>query len=89
MRQEANENSTRICRVPIGTQVNLVTYGEKWCLIEWNGKTGYMMTEFLIIGDVTPGGDEGGKQDPNTILVRRSILEDMYSQLADVLGIRG
>ena len=89
MRKGKSTESDRICKVPIGAKVDLISYGDDWCLIGWNGKTGYMMTQFLIIGDVTPGGDEEKGIDPNTVLVQRSILENMYSQLADVLGIRG
>ena len=41
-----------ICRVPLGTQVVVITPAEEWCYIEYNKFRGYMMAKFLdIIGD--------------------------------------
>jgi len=41
-----------IMRIPLMTIVNIIQPGEKWCKINYQNKTGYMMAEFLdIIGD--------------------------------------
>ena len=41
-----------LCRIPLGTKVEIVAPGEEWATIKYNGKTGYMMAKFLdIIGD--------------------------------------
>ena len=41
-----------IARVPIGSEVVIVTPGEEWCYITWNQFRGYMMAMFLdIVGD--------------------------------------
>ena len=41
-----------IVRVPLGSEVVILSPGEEWCRIEWNRFTGYMMAKFLdVIGD--------------------------------------
>lgn len=44
-----------LCRlywdVPVGSQVVLMEYGDKWSEIIWAGQSGYMMSQFLILGD--------------------------------------
>jgi len=41
-----------ICRVPLGSEVLVLSPAEEWCYIEWNHFRGYMMAKFLdIVGD--------------------------------------
>jgi hypothetical protein len=94
LRQKASVTSDRLAKVPIGSKVALLSYGDKWCYVEYNGISGYMMTEFLIIGDVTLGDEPGQADnhvtlDPNTVMVNRDILEGIYNQIGDILGLRG
>ena len=52
MRRTPSLRGALICRVPLGTKVEVVAPGEEWCTIQYNGKTGYMMAKFLdIISD--------------------------------------
>lgn len=48
---------SRLCRtyweVPVGSEVVLMGTNGSWSEIIWNGRTGYMMTKFLIIGNAT------------------------------------
>lgn len=94
LRKKPSTSSDRLAKVPIGTKVPLLSYGEQWCYVEYNGISGYMMTEFLIIGEVTLGdeSDQTGDHvtlDPNTIMVQRDLLENIWNQIGDVLGFRG
>lgn len=94
LRQRASTSSDRLAKVPIGSKVALLSYGDQWCYVEYNGVSGYMMTEFLIIGDVTLGDepdqtDNHVSLDPNTVMVHRDILEGIYNQIGDILGLRG
>ena len=90
IRKNQDKTSPLVDRVPVGEKVTLEHYGEEWSRVEYNGKTGYIMTKFLIIGEVTPGdSDEDEKEDPNMVIVRRTILEEIYDQLGDILGLRG
>ena len=41
-----------IDRVPCGDSVEMISYDDKWSKIKWRGKTGYMMTKFLMQEDV-------------------------------------
>ena len=89
IRKNQDKGSALVDRVPVGEKVTLEHLGEEWSRIEYKGKTGYIMTKFLIVGEVTPGKDEPSGDDPNMITVHRSILEDIYDQLGQVLGLRG
>lgn len=52
MRRNPNLRAGLIVRVPLGQTVEIVSPGEEWAKISWNGFTGYMMAKFLdIIGD--------------------------------------
>lgn len=46
-----------LCRlywdVPIGSEVILMNQGEKWSEIIWQGRTGYMMTQYLNTNGIT------------------------------------
>ena len=60
-------------RVPDGDTVEILESGEKWSRIRWKGKTGWMMSQFLVADDsglpdedFGPGdldGDPAGDQD--------------------------
>ena len=55
LRKRPSTLSALVDRVPCGDVVEVINKGEEWSLIAWNGKTGYMMTEFLIFtGDDIP-----------------------------------
>lgn len=52
MRVKPTKNSKIVVRVPLGTKVRIAEPGETWATIKYDGKTGYMMAEFLdVIGD--------------------------------------
>ena len=91
LRKSASITSDKLAKVPIGSKVPLLSYGEKWCYVEYNGIFGYMLTEFLIIGEVTNEGqtDDHVTLDPNTVMVNRDILEGIWNQIGDILGLRG
>jgi len=82
--------------IPFGATMEVDDHESDWChgtACDVHGlqHTGYMMTKFLIFGEYVPGDDEQTDTgiDPNMILVQRSILEDIYSELGKILGIRG
>ena len=49
------QKPSTLCRiywdVPIGAEVVLVEPGEKWSGIIWAGRSGYMMSKYLITGE--------------------------------------
>lgn len=52
MRSYADKNSRAICQVPVGTEVLVLNgAGSQWYAIEYKGKTGFMMREFIELVD--------------------------------------
>lgn len=52
MRRTPSLKGALIMRIPLMTIVNVIEPGEEWCKINYQNKTGYMMSKFLdIIGD--------------------------------------
>lgn len=51
LRARPSRAAALVERIKVGETVEVVMEGEEWCLITWRGKTGYMMTEFLIMPD--------------------------------------
>lgn len=47
MRQKPSVSCKLYWDVPIGSIVTVIEWGDDWSHIEWDGKTGYMMTGFL------------------------------------------
>lgn len=76
--------------IPAGTTVEVISSGDKWSRIQTNGKTGWMMSEFLRT-DLIPTGDNNQDLSPpgDVILVNRARLEKLYDELGDILGLRG
>ena len=48
MRKSASIVSALVKQVPIGSTINVTQRGSDWCAVEYGGKTGYMMTKFLV-----------------------------------------
>ena len=47
LRQGASQSYARILIIPRNAYVQVITYGKAWCYVQYNGRTGYVMTEFL------------------------------------------
>ena len=60
------KNGDLLERIPVGSTVQIIDYGETWCKVIAGGLTGWMMTEFIRIdGEVQPGEDEPVAEDPD------------------------
>ena len=42
------------CYLPNGTRVEILSRGKTWCKARYNGKTGYLMTEYLAFDSAAP-----------------------------------
>ena len=51
LRARPSKAAALVERIKPGETVVVNVYDPEWCLITWRGKTGYMMTEFLILPD--------------------------------------
>ena len=47
MRAKPSKNCRLYWEIPVGTEVLVDEWGDEWSKIEWDGKTGYMMSKFL------------------------------------------
>jgi len=47
LREKPDTHSNRIAQIPDGAIVTVDEYGDKWCRVEYNGKVGYAVTQFL------------------------------------------
>lgn len=52
LRKHQSTLSALVDRVPCGETVAVLEYGSEWSHVEWNKKTGYMMTRFLVFDDL-------------------------------------
>jgi hypothetical protein len=54
LREKPDTHSNRITQIPDGAIVTVDEYGDKWCRVEYNGKQGYAVTQFLAPVDEAP-----------------------------------
>ena len=54
LREKPDTHSNRIAQIPDGAIVTVDEYGDKWCRVEYNGKVGYAVTQFLAPVDDAP-----------------------------------
>ena len=47
MRSGPGQNYGTLANIPIGTRVQVLDSGTEWCLIQHEGATGYMMSQYL------------------------------------------
>lgn len=88
MRASKSMSAKLIDRIPIGDQVEVVEKGEQWSLCRWEGKSGYIMTEYLLFGEYSPG-EEDPTPEPDKITINRVELEKAYDIIGNLLGVRG
>lgn len=84
LRQAPSIKSTVIARVPVGTKVLVLDDADpEWRKVEANGKTGYMMAEYL-----RPEDADGGTVPVPVALLNEwaNLMEDMA---ADIRGFTG
>lgn len=53
LRQSASKQSKSLGSYGNGTKVTVLDYGSQWCKVKVNGKTGYMMTDYLTVYNVS------------------------------------
>ena len=93
MRRVPSRSSDIIAKVPVGAVVSVTEDQGQWCQIEWNGKSGYMMSNYL---EYTGQGGESDTLTPeeaekiDNALKRmeeyaRAILTDV-EQIGSIVG---
>lgn len=57
LREGAGKDWAIVAKVPVGSKVQVIEDKGTWCKIDWNGKTGWMMANYLEYED------QGGETD--------------------------
>lgn len=86
MRTRPKMDAPLVERVPVGSQVEIESESSNWAYIHYGSKVGYMMTDFLLVGDVQLGEQE---KEPDTVTVSREWLKELYQKVGDLLGVKG
>ena len=81
MREQPSKKANIAEEIPNGTILEITDTMPGWAKTKYNGKTGWVKTEFLQ----AVGGGESG----DTVTVSRAELEKIYDTIGDWLGLRG
>ena len=88
MRKEPDKKSVIIARVPVGEEVRVLETHVYWDKVSYGGKTGYMMTDYLLFDQEAPEEPEE-EPDGETVTVKRDVLTEWANALdawADEMG---
>ena len=101
-REKPSKKGTLIEKIPLGETVTVLSRDGDWCRIQWNGKTGYMMTEFLAFeggqdpaddsgDDFVPGDADDGERIPlyftrRELQTMQPVLEELADRMAEIVG---
>ena len=89
LRKSPDRKSAIIARVPLGTEVQATVFDPEsaWRKVETDGKTGYMMAEYLIPVGEPPETGENIVAVPREMLEEWAlVMEEMASAMRDLLG---
>lgn len=53
LREEPNTSADVLTNIPNGTEVEAASYNSDWYMVQYNGYTGYMMSDFLTYTEYT------------------------------------
>lgn len=83
MRKAPTTASETIMKVPKGAQVEVTESADGWSTILWNGKRGYMMSEFLrLVGMAQADPEQTGTV---TITINKNAAAELLQALSGVL----
>ena len=86
MRAAPSKSGRLITRIPDGSLVTVDEYGPSWCRVEWNGRTGYVMTEYLDAPASAPAGhpaNTDGQTAGQLLDTALAALEQLKTMIAE------
>ncbi len=86
MRTSGSLQSPILCKIPQNTPVELLNDGDRWCRISYDGKIGYVQSDFVHDEAIA---EPESPTDPDSVTVPRVGLESVYDEIGDWLGYRG
>ena len=63
LRKAASTDAALIDRIPVGTDVEILSESGEWYKVKADGKTGWMMKKFIIVDDDKPAPDPDQDED--------------------------
>ncbi|MBQ9196552.1 MAG: hypothetical protein IJ157_04835 [Clostridia bacterium] len=87
LRQRASQSANYVCRVPIGSQVEVMgTTNTGWSAVKYGDRSGYMMSRFLVdaLPEVT---DEQNKTQEDTLDQARAALYAAREAIDNALAL--
>ena len=75
VRASASSKGKLIEKVPVGSEVEVLEFGDGWSRIRYGNKIGFMMNKYLSV-------DEKAE---DFVTVKRSELQDIYKRLGEIL----
>ena len=80
LRKSPSASAERIAKVPVGSEVDVITSTSDWATVEWNGHHGYMMTKYLQMAEEQ--ADTADEAQSSDLLGK---MEEMVAKLDDIL----
>ena len=87
MRESASRSAKIVCQVPVGASVDVIQDKGEWCYIQYNGKTGYMMSNYLEYEG--QDGESGDYLSPEEIAEIQKALKDIENATETIGRIVG
>lgn len=66
LRKSASKTAKILTTIPRNTVITVIERGKTWSEVKYNGKTGFVMNEFLTFGDSEELPDSGSSTKPGT-----------------------
>ncbi|MBQ1946451.1 MAG: SH3 domain-containing protein [Clostridia bacterium] len=66
LRKSASKSAKILTTIPRNTVITVIERGKTWSEVKYNGKTGFVMNEFLTFGDSEELPDSGSSTKPGT-----------------------
>lgn len=79
LREGKSSVSERLCMIPDGTILTVTEESGDWARVSYDGKTGWVVAQYL----------EKIGQDADVVTVPKAVLQKMYDEIGDWLGLRG
>ena len=71
-------------KIPVGTEVELISGGDEWSQVVYKGRVGYVMTAYLVMGGAAANQDDEAADGDQTVTV--TIPRAMADAIVQLLG---
>lgn len=87
MRSTPSQTDGLYWKVPVGDKVQVAYVEGEWAKVRHQGRTGYMMVEYLEMDaqEPTASGSSSGSAGGELITVQRAALQEVYDALGSIL----